>query len=117
MAEVICHMSQLIQQLESNEKKFKSECKRNLSIGNYNSYIEWSNKQFIEYKKFLNLFSTKKQQRDDKIFFTEHETNLLKSKIDEIQTKLFSNLSITYKPLRIKVEDMFGKLTIKVSFD
>jgi hypothetical protein len=81
----------------------------------YEAVVESSRKQLTEYEKCLNLFSTNREERDEKTNESEQVINMLQSKIKEAKTNLFSNLSITYKPVVKQTKDLFGKLIIKVS--
>ena len=107
---------EIIQQLEFYERKFKSEYKSNVDFGYYNALLESSRQQMNEYEEVLNLFSAKKQERDEKSKQSEREMNMLQSKIKELKFRLFSNLSIHYKPIGSSVDNLFGKLVIKVRF-
>jgi DNA repair exonuclease SbcCD ATPase subunit len=108
----------LIQQLESYEKQFKAECKKNVGIEQYNGLIEASKKQLDEHEKCLSLFSKENEQLEKISKQSENTIQDLQPKLKEIQDKLFSNLSITYKPTNSKsIEGIFGKLVaIDVSF-
>ena len=53
-----------IQQLTSNEKRFKAKCKTSVDLEEYNDLIESSKKKLIELETCLNLFSAKKEERD-----------------------------------------------------
>ena len=77
--------------------------------------IQESEKELLEYENMLNLFSTKNQTREEKYNECEKIINVLQPSIMEIQRKLFSNLSIKYKPLETNLKDFFGKLIVKVS--
>ena len=104
----------LIEQLEEYEAKFKSEYKKNVDLEHFNALVESSQKSLTEYEKFFKLFSTKQEERAEKNKQTVQETNSLKSQIIEFKNALFSNFSITYKPMKIRKEDMVGKLLMKV---
>ena len=104
-----------IEKLEEYEQKFKSEYKSNVDVHSYHALIESSKRQLFEYEKcFYNFILIKKEERDEKIHHNEKEINSLKSKIKELKDKLFSNLSVQYRPIENKKEDLFGKLIIKV---
>ena len=103
----------LIQQLESYEKLFKAEYKANVDLQHYNGLVESSRKQLIEYEQCLIMFSIKNQEREAKYNDCESLIKVLQPSLVEIQNKLFSNMSITYKPSGIGSRDLFGKL-IKV---
>ena len=106
----------LIQQLDTYERKFKEEFKsKNVDLEPYNALVESSKKQLIEYDTLLNFFSNKKKVRDEKANARENMVNSLECKIKKLKDKLFSNLSITYQPIERNKEDLFGKLIIKVS--
>ena len=99
----------LIQQLESFGNRFKTEYKSNVDFDYYNDLVESSKKQLAEYEQCLSLFS-------DEIYEDcEGVIKFLQPSLIEIQNKLLSNLSITYQPMDYEMEDLFGKLKIKVS--
>jgi len=104
----------IIQQLESYEQKFKTECKANVEIEHYNGLVESSRTQLSEYQNFLDLFSVESEERDKQSKAGQEMINALQSNIQEFKQKLISNLSITYKANENKVEDLFGKLIVKV---
>lgn len=106
---------ELIQKLESLEKKLRAEYKDNIDLNHYNDLVESSKNQFSEYEEFLRLFSTKKEELDEKCKQNETETNSMRSKIKQLRNKLFSNSLITYKPVDSGIQDLFGKFIIKVS--
>ena len=54
----------LVHQLESHEKRFKSEYKSNVNLEDYNRLVETSRKQLGEFENFFNLFSNKNQERE-----------------------------------------------------
>jgi hypothetical protein len=68
-----------------------------------------------EYEKFLNLFSTKIEERNEKSKQTEKTISNLQYKTNELKFKLFSNLSLTYISSKSDIEDCFGELLVKVS--
>ena len=104
----------LIQQLETFENNFKAGCRTNIDLEHYNGLVKLSRKQLGEYEKCLELFSSKKEERDEKSRQAEKLVNKLRLEIKEAETKLFANRSITYKPSGIASRDLFGKLLIKV---
>jgi chromosome segregation ATPase len=104
----------LIKKLEEYEQKFKSEYKTNANLELYNGLVDSSKKKLAEYEKFLNLFSTTKEERDEKKRQSEKEISSLRLKLREVKDKLFSNFSIRYRPIENQREDLFGKLIIKV---
>jgi hypothetical protein len=101
-----------IKKLEEYEQKFKSEYKSNVNLHSYHALVESSKRQLFEYEKCLNLFSVKREERDEKKRQSEKEISSLRLKLKEVKDKLFSNLSIQYRA--IGNEDLFGKLIIKV---
>ena len=103
-----------IQQLESYEKKFKAEHKKNVDLEHYNGLVESSSKQLVEYERFLSLFSAKYKAGMEQNKKTEKIISNLQSEIVELKEKLFSNLSIKYKPINKIKKYLFGKLIIKV---
>ena len=104
-----------IRQLEAYEVKFKSEYKTNVDLEHYTALVESSRKQLAEFEQFLSLFSAKREEKDEKIDQSEKEINSLKYKIKEVKNKLFSGLAIKYKPMANDIQDLFGRLIIKVS--
>jgi hypothetical protein len=109
----------LIQQLESYEKTFKAEYKENVNLEHYYALVEASKKLLAEHEKCLSSFSAKAQDREKQYEESEYVINNLKSKIKELKSSLFSDLSITYDPVEINKIDLFGysgmfKLIIKV---
>ena len=104
----------LIQKLEAYEARFKTENVSNVDLEHYNALLETSRKQMAEYEKFLNLFSTKIEERHEKSNQSEKTIRNLKYKTNELKYKFFSNLSITYKPME---PEFFGELLVKVSLD
>jgi hypothetical protein len=107
----------IVQQLDSYEKKFKKEFKFYIDSKYYNSLLVSFRIELVEYEKCLNLFSVSKEDRDVKWIETEKVNDLLQSKIKEAKINLFSNKSFTYKPIENKIEDLFGRLIVKVRFD
>jgi chromosome segregation ATPase len=105
----------LIQKLEAYEARFKAENVLNLDLEDYNALLESSRKQMAEYEKFLNLFATKKEERKEMSKQTEKAICLLQNKTNELKSKLFSNLSLTYKSAEHDIEEFFGELLVKVS--
>ena len=103
-----------IKKLEEHEQKFKSEYKYNVNLHSYHALVESSKRNLFEYEKCLNLFSVKREERDEKTKQSEKEISSLKSKIKELNKKLFSNMSIKYRPKENEKEYSFGKLIIKV---
>ena len=103
-----------IKKLEELEQNFKTEYKSNVDLHSYHALVESSKKQLFEYEKSLNLFSVKREERDEKTKQSEKEIDSLKLKIKELNDKLFSDWSIKYRPIGKQKEDLFGKLIIKV---
>ena len=106
----------LIQQLESYERKFKSEYKAKVNLEHYTGLVESSRKQLVEFENFFELFSTKNQEREEKYKDCERLVKVVQPSLIEIKNKLFSDLSLTYQLMEHKIEDLFGKLEIKVSY-
>jgi DNA repair exonuclease SbcCD ATPase subunit len=104
----------LIDQLETFEKQFKKEYKSKVNLKHYSSQAETSKQQLKEYEKYLSLLSSNSEERDKQSKQSEITINNLKSKIMELKGNLFSNVSITYKPMENKIQDSFSKLVIKV---
>ena len=103
-----------IQQLEKYEKQFKAEYKSKVDLKHYTSLAETSKRQLAEYEKFLSLLSTNSEERDKQSKLSEITINKLKSKIVELKRSLFLNKLITYQPMEKKIQDLYGKLIIKV---
>jgi hypothetical protein len=103
-----------IQKLETFEARFKAENVPNVDLEQYNALLESSRKQMAEYEKFLNLFSTKIEERNEKSKQSEKTISNLQFKINELKSKLFSNLSLTYNPAD---PEFFGELLVKVSLN
>ena len=109
----------LIQQLESYEARFKTEYKENVNLEHYYALVEASKKLLAEHEKCLSSFSAKAQDREKQYVESEYVINNLQSKIKELKSSLFSDLSIAYDPVEINKIDLFGnigmfKLIIKV---
>ena len=104
----------LIQQLESYEKRFKAEYRANVDLEHYNGLVESARNHLVEFENFFNLFSTKNQEKEEKYNDCESLVKVLQPNLVEIQNKLFSNMSIKYQTLEKRMEDLFGKLQIKV---
>ena len=105
----------LIQQLESFSNRLKEEYKTNVDLEHYNSLVESSRKQLEDYEHFLKLFSSKNQEREEKRMQNEKKLKNLKSKIRKLKDLLFSNFSISYKPFKGNIEDLYGKIIAEVS--
>ena len=58
---------------------------------------------------------TKHKERVEKNKQTVQETHSLKSQIKKLKSKLFSDLSLTYKPTEHGDKHLFGELLVKVS--
>ena len=107
----------LIQQLESYEKRFKSEYKAKVDLEHYNGLVESSKKQLVEYERCLSLFSIEKEDRYAKRIESEKMIDKLRPEIKELKEKLLANLSISYRPMEKTAADFFGKLTVKVRLE
>jgi hypothetical protein len=105
----------LIQQLESYEAKFKTEYKTIVDFEHYISLVESSRKKLEEYESCLNLFSAKHQEREEKYIENENMIKNLQAEIVELNNRLVSNLSITYKPFKGNMKDLYGQIITKVS--
>ena len=114
-SEIDSFANDYIHQLESNEAIFKNEYKTNVDLEHYKALVESSKKQLAEYEQCLSMFSTKKEERYAKRIESEKMIEKLQPEIKELKDKLISNLSINYKPVAVKKEDLFGSLTISVS--
>ena len=105
----------LIQQLESFVNRFKTEYKKNVDFEHYNALVKSSKKQLEEFENCLNLFSSTNKEKKKKSKQSEEIINILQPKIAELKNQLFSNLSLNYEPFKEKIEDLYGKIIIKVS--
>ena len=105
----------LIQQLESYETRFKTEFKTNVDLKHYNSLVESSKKQLAQYEKCLNLFSSTYKEKKETGLQSEKIIKVLQPEIAELKNKLFSNLSLAYKPFKENMEYLYGQIIIKVS--
>ena len=105
----------LIQQLETFEKQFKTEYITKVDMKHYTSLAETCKKQLNEYEKLLSLLSSNAEERDKQSKQSEITINNLQSKIKELKRNLLSNKLITYKPMEAKIQDLYGKLIIKVN--
>lgn len=105
----------LIKALESCEAKLNSQIEANVDFDYYNYLVESSKRHLEEYEQCFSLFSVDKQRIKEKLKKTETFIETLRPKIKELKEILFANQSIKYKKTEIGVENMFGKLIIKVS--
>ena len=106
----------LIQELELYKERFRTEYKTKIDLEYYSGLIESSKKQITEYEKSLSLFSTKKEERYQARIESENVIQKLQPKIKQLKEKLLSNLSIKYEPKQNEMDELFGKLIIKVRF-
>jgi hypothetical protein len=104
----------LILQLESYERAFKYNVKSNVDLDYYTNLKNSANKKLVEFEKCLKLFSSKLEERLNHRKESEQLINILQPKLAEIKINLLSNLTINFKPAEKKIEDLFGKLEIKV---
>ena len=100
----------LIEQLETFEKQFKTEYKTNIDMKHYTSLAETSRQQLKEYEKYLNLLSSNSEERDKQSKQSEITINNLKSQIVELKKSLLSNKLITYEPMETKIQDLYGSM-------
>jgi hypothetical protein len=105
----------LIQQLESYEAKFKTEYKTNVDFEHYYSLVEPSRNLLKEYENCLNLFSTKHQEREENNMQSEKIIKYLQIANKQLRNRLFSNFSISYKPFKENILDLYGDIICKVS--
>ena len=105
----------LIQQLESYENRFKTEVKTNVDLEYYNDLVESSKKQLVEYERCLSFFSVEKEKRKEEFNQSAKLIRKLQPNYIQIKNSLFSNLLLSYKPMEINPNDLFGKLEISVS--
>jgi hypothetical protein len=109
------HANDLIKQLESYEAKFKTEYKTNVDFEHYYSLVEPSRNLLKEYENCLNLFSTKHQEREENNMQSEKIIKYLQIANKQLRTGLFSNFSISYKPFKENILDLYGDIICKVS--
>ena len=62
----------------------------------------------------MNLFSAKKEEKAEKRKQSKNAINMIQLKIDQVKTKLFSNLSIQYQPIQNNSTCCLGELVVKV---
>ena len=105
----------LIQQLESISNRIKTEYKTDFDLNHYNSLVESSRQQLEEYEHYLNMFSASHQEREEKSMISEKIRQNLRLEITFLKKRLVSNLSITYKPFKGNIEDLYGQIITKVS--
>ena len=105
----------LIQQLESHEQQFKTEYRASINLEKYNGLVESYRAQLDGFKKFLNLFSVEKEDRDKKTSEIEIAINYFQPRLKNFQSQLFSHLKINYKPMEKIKEESFARLIIEVS--
>ena len=107
----------LIQQLETYEKRFKAEYQTNIDLEKYNQLVKSSRKKLIEFENCLNLFSVDNKEREEKTTEIEETITILQPNIMDIKNELFSNLSISYKPMGTNLNGLFGKLIVEVKIN
>ena len=108
----------MIKQLEAFDKQFIEEYNDSyVDLKYFISIFVTSNQQLADYEKFLSLLSTKAEERVKKRKESENLITNLQSNIEELKENLFSNISITYKPVKNKIQDLYGKLIIKVNIN
>ena len=106
----------IIKKLESYEKSFKENYKKNVDFDYFNGLVESSRKQLTEYEKCLSLFSVENEKREEEFKESEQLIQTLQPSLNIIKNKLYSDFCIIYKPMENNMEDVFGKLIIKVRF-
>ena len=104
----------LLQQLKSYRTKFRTDLKKNVDLIDYNRLVESSRKQLKIYEKSLRLFSVNDNQRAKERKASLKLIDLMQTKFQEFKDKIFSNLSITYEPNENPIENLNGKLIVKV---
>ena len=115
-AEIDILADDFVQQLETFEKQFKTEWKSKVDLNHFISLVESYKQQLTEYELCLNFLSNKTEERDKKTKQSEITINNLKSSIEEFKCQLFSNMTIKYNPMKKSLNELFGKLKIKVKF-
>ena len=108
--------NEFIQRLEYCENVFRTECKTKMDLEHFNELLESSRKKLAEYEQCLSLFSTKNEDRYERRTESEKKILQLRAEIKELKEKLLSSLTISYEIAHVKKENLFGKLSIKVSF-
>ena len=103
----------MLKKLEYYEAKLKEECK-SLDLKHYNELVDLSKSKLVDYEKCLSLFSSTKEERDEKRSQSETVINMLKFKINEAKKDFFFNITLKYKATEANIQDWFGKLKIKV---
>ena len=104
----------LIQQLESYEQQFKKQYKTTVDFNYYSGVAKSSRAKLDGFKKFLNLFSVGKEERDEKTSEMEREINSLEPILKKFKCQLFSNLEINYKQMQMDKDEFFARLIIEV---
>jgi hypothetical protein len=104
----------LLQQLKSYRAKFRNGLNKNVDLINYNRLVESSRKQLKTYEKSLRLFSVNDNQRAKERKASLKLIDLMQTKFQEFQDEIFSNLSITFEPNENQIENLNGKLIVKV---
>ena len=104
-----------IQQLESYEAKFKTEYKANVDFEHYYSLVKPSRNLLKEYENCLNLFSTKHQEREENNIQSEKIIKYLQLANKQLRNGLCSNFSISYRPFKENILDLYGLIICKVS--
>jgi len=104
---------ELIQKLEFYELKLKTEIKCNINMNDYKDLVRASKRQLNEYEDCLKKFSAQNEERDVKRKRCEKITKILQDSIKEVNEKIFST-SLSYKPMEVGVNEVFGKLIFKV---
>ena len=106
----------IFKQLEAFEQSLKAKYNSNVDLEYYKDLVESSKKHLLQYETFLNLFSTKVEERDEKRLKSERLANKLIFEIKTFKEKLLSNLLIKYQPKESQSQgDLFGNLEIKVT--
>jgi hypothetical protein len=102
----------LIQQLESYEKKFRTE----YNVNEYRSLVEASKQQLAEYEKCLNLFSSRAEDMAKQSEAIENAINNLQFKAIELRDQSHGSLKIEYSSIKTNKNKLLGELKIKVNF-
>ena len=110
--------NEMIDKLEVHEAELKSRSKTKDFLNGFNDLTKSAKKKLMEYEKCLNKFSIKKEERDEKSQDVEELISILQSKLAELKVELLNDTTFSFNPKKeIKnLENLFGKLSIKVSF-
>jgi WD40 repeat protein len=106
--------NEIIKKLESLEIEFKRESKTKVNLKEVfdDDFKKSLNNQLREYEKTLNSIAKTNEERENKRLEIEESLEILESKLNEFEKRLFSNKTIKYEPFTKNIDDMFGKLVV-----